>query len=207
VRLRGPATFFVTVNLFGGVLYGMKTAQSALGSSTNPALAIASGTFETLYDNAEDYLHMGKELFVPTLMQLEGNSDEQPAARILENGKKIVNDARVFAAMGRLFKKVDFVFQVLPILLFFVTMILFGLAIRPTLTEIVKLPMRAASGEAGVGKETTQRAIARVLGELKATACTIGVLVLLTLVSATILGQIVKPALDSLLRYFSLAVS
>ena len=62
-------TFFLTVNLFGGVLYGMKTVQGALGSATNPGLAIASGTFDTLDENAEDYIVMGKELFVPTLMR------------------------------------------------------------------------------------------------------------------------------------------
>ncbi len=36
-------TFFVTVNLFGAVLTGMRAAQGALGSATNPSLAIAKG--------------------------------------------------------------------------------------------------------------------------------------------------------------------
>jgi hypothetical protein len=106
-----------------------------------------------------------------------------------------------------MFKKVDFIFKILPIILFLVTMILFGLAIRPTLTEIIKLPMRAAAGESGVGRETTKRAMRRVWGELLATICTIGVLTVLTLMSAFVLGQIVGPALDALLNYFSLAVS
>ena len=53
-------TFFVTVNLFGGVLFGMKTAQGALGSATNPGLAIASGTFDTLDKNAEEYIVDGQ---------------------------------------------------------------------------------------------------------------------------------------------------
>lgn len=198
--------FFVTVNLFGAVLYGMKTAQTALGGSTNPALAIARGTFDTLHDNAEDYVVMGKELFVPTLMQLEGNSDEQPAVKLIENGQKIVQDAKVFMNIASLFKKVDFVFEILPIVLFLVSMVLFGLAIKPTLTEIIKLPMRAAQGEAD-GAATTRRAVGRVVGELKAGAITIGVLTLLTFLSAAILGQIVGPALDALLAYFSLAVT
>jgi hypothetical protein len=199
-------TFFLTVNLFGGVLYGMKTAQSTLGSSTNPALAIARGTFDTLHDNAEDYIIMGKELFVPTLMQLEGNADQQPAVLMIENGKKIVNDAKVFTNIASVFKKVDFVFEILPIVLFLVSMILFGLAIRPTLTEIIKLPMRAASGGEGLGADTTKNAVKRVFGEVKAGALTIGILILLTLLSSTILGKIVQPALDALLQYFSLAV-
>jgi hypothetical protein len=200
-------TFFVTVNLFGGVLFGMKTAQGALGGSTNPTLAIASGTFDTLYDNADDYLVMGKELFVPTLLAMEGNSEEQPAVLLIENGMKVVQDAKVFMSIAKMFKKLDLVFSILPIILFFVTMILFALAIRPTLTEIIKLPMRAASGELDAGKATTKNAMKRVWGELLATLCTVGVLTVLTFVSAAILGQIVKPALDALLGYFSLAVN
>ncbi|NVB81102.1 MAG: hypothetical protein HOV81_22085 [Kofleriaceae bacterium] len=200
-------TFFLTVNLFGGVLYGMKTAQGALGSATNPGLAIASGTFDTLDENAEDYIVMGRELFVPTLMQLEGNSDEQPAALLIENGKKIVEDAKVFVSVAKMFKKLDFVFQILPIVLFVVSMLLFALAIRPTLTEIIKLPVRAAAGEVGAGSATTKKAMKRVWGELLATSCTVVVLTVLTILSAAILGQIVKPALDALLGYFSLAVT
>ena len=200
-------TFFVTVNLFGGVLYGMKTAQGTLGNLTNPSLAIASATFDTLDENAEDYIVMGKELFVPTLMQMQGNSDEQPSVLLLENGLKVVQDAKVFLSIAKMLKKVNFLFSVLPIVLFGVTMVLFGLAIRPTLTEIIKLPMRAAAGEQGVGRATTRAAMKRVWGELLATLCTLGVLAVLTVLSAAILGQIVKPALDALLGYFAMALN
>jgi hypothetical protein len=200
-------TFVVTVNLFGAVLFGMKTVQGAIGDSTNPSLAIAKGTFDTLDRNAEEYIVMGKELFVPTLEQLQGNSDEQPSVLILENGKKIVDQAQVFVAIAKMFKKLDFVFKILPIILFFVTMILFGLAIRPTLTAIIRLPMRAASGEAGVGREVTSAALRRVWGELQATLCTIAILAVLTVISGFVLGQIVGPALDALLGYFAMAVS
>ncbi|MFT3695569.1 MAG: hypothetical protein QM831_20705 [Kofleriaceae bacterium] len=200
-------TFLVTVNLFGGVLYGMKTVQSKLGDQTNPSLAIAKGTFDTLDENADEFLTMGKELFAPTLEQLQGNTDEQPSVLILENGKKIVKQANVFVSIAKMFKKLDFIFKVLPIILFAVTMILFGLAIKPTLTEIVKLPMRAASGEAGVGREVTANAMRRVFGEFKAALCTIAVLAVMTLLSGFVLGKVATPALFTMLRYFSAAVS
>lgn len=198
-------TFVVTVNLFGAVLVGMRVAQGALGSATNPSLAIASGTFDTLDRNAEAYVPMGKELFLPTLEQLRGGG-EQPSVVLLENGQKIVRDATVFVKIARLFQQLDFIFTILPIILFVVTMVLFGLALRPTLVEIVRLPVRAASGEAGAGRDVTKRALRRVWGELLATICTIGVLVALTLVSGFVLGRIVGPALDTLLDYFSRAV-
>lgn len=201
------ATFFVTVNLFGGVLLGLKTVQGALGSATNPSLAIANGTFDTLDEDAEDYLTMGKELFVPTLEQLQGNSDEQPSVTLLQNGQKIVKDAKVFVSVAKMLKKVDFVFEVLPLVLFGVTMVLFGLAIKPTLAEIIKLPIRAAEGQGGVGRDVTRRALRRVWGELLVTLCTVGVLAGLTLVSSFVLGEVCAPALRLLLSYFSLAVS
>jgi hypothetical protein len=199
--------FFLTVNLFGGVLVVMRTTQAALGTATNPSLAIAAGTFDTLDRNAEEYITMGKELFVPTLEQLRGNSDEQPSVLLLENGQKVIQSAKVFVGVAKMFKKLDFIFKILPIVLFGVTMILFGLAIRPTLTEIIKLPMRAAAGEEGIGREVTRKAMRRVWGELLVAVCTIAVLAVLTVLSGFVLGEIVSPALDALLGYFSRAVT
>jgi hypothetical protein len=201
-------TFFVTVNLFGAVLTGMRAAQGALGSATNPSLAIAKGTFDTLDRNADEYISMGKELFLPTLEQMHSGDGggEQPSVMLLENGQKVIKDATVFLKIAKLLKQLDFIFKILPIILFAVTMILFGIAIRPTLVEIIKLPMRAASGEAGAGRDVTRRAMHRVWGEMLATVCTIGVLVALTLISGFVLGRIVGPALDTLLDYFSRAV-
>jgi hypothetical protein len=194
------------VNLFGGVLFGMRTAQNALSSYTNPSVAIAGGTFDTLYNNAEEFVVTGKELFLPTLEQMRNHPDEQPAVMLLENGMKIVEDAKVFMSMAKLFKKVDFVFGVLPIILTLVTLILFLLAIKPTLVEIIKLPAAAAQGNADAGRDVVGKSIRRVKGEMLATLCTVGVLTVLTLMSAVILGKVVEPALTSLLRYFSAAI-
>src|SRR5262249_35043717 len=101
----------------------------------------------------------------------------------------------------------DFIFSVLPIVLMIVTLVLFVLAIRPTLTEIIKLPARAAAGAGGVAAETVKNSLRRVKGEMLATLCTVGVLSVLTLVSAFVLGKIVGPALEALLFYFTNAVN
>ena len=199
-------TFFVTVNLFGGVLMVMRTAQGALGEYTNPTLAICGGTFDTLDTNAEEFITTGKELFVPTLEQMKGNSDEQPAVLLIENGMRIVKDAKVFMSIAKMFKKISFVFEVLPIVLLGVTLILFLLALKPTLIEIIKLPSLVAEGKA-LGRDVVKGAMRRVGSEFVATLCTIGVLFLITLVSAFVLGRVVQPAIDALLGYFSLAVS
>jgi hypothetical protein len=200
-------TFIITVNLFGGVLFGLRSVQGALSKYTNPSVAIAAGTFDTLDENAERYIVMGKELFMPTIEQFRNEPEEQPSVLLLGNGIKIVQDAKVFLSIAKMFKKVDFLFKALPVLLMLVTLILFVLAIRPTLTEIIKLPARAASGEAGVGKEVVANSLRRVKGELLASLCVIGLLVVITLISGWVLGQVVKPALDAFLTYFSLTVT
>ncbi|MBA3459027.1 MAG: hypothetical protein H0T46_03635 [Deltaproteobacteria bacterium] len=200
-------TFIITVNLFGGVLFGLRSVQSVLSRHTNPSVAIASGTFDTLDDNADRYIVMGKELFMPTIEQFRNEPEEQPSVLLLNNGLKIVQDAKVFISIANMFKKVDFVFKALPVVLMLVTLILFVLAIRPTLTEIIKLPARAASGEAGVGKEVVANSLRRVKGELLASLGVIGLLVVITLISGWVLGQVVKPALDAFLTYFSLTVT
>ena len=199
-------TFIVTVNLFGAVLLGLRYVQAQLGTRTNPTLAIASGTFETLDTHAEEYAVMGKELFAPTLEQLRGG-EEQPAVVLLANGQKIVKDASVFVDVANTLKKVSVLFELLPVILMFVTMLLFVLAIRPTLMAIIRLPATAASGRANAGRDVVSAALARVRGELLATLCTVGVLALLTILSGAVLGEIVAPAIDSLIYYFSMTVS
>jgi hypothetical protein len=201
--------FIVTVNLFGGVLYGFRTVQGAMANHTNPSIAIASGTFDTLDNDAEYFTVIGKELFGPSLEMMRKNPEQQPAEIILENGLRIVKDAKVFISIKNMFKKVDFVFGTIPIVLTILTLVLFVLAIRPTLMEIIKLPATAASGAGGgtVGKDIVAKSMRRVFGELKATVCTVGVLIVLTLVSSFVLGKTVGPALRAFLEYFARSVS
>ncbi|HUJ57592.1 MAG TPA: hypothetical protein VLX92_03855 [Kofleriaceae bacterium] len=197
-------TFVVTVNLFGMVVIGFRSAQAGLGAATNPQLKIATGFFDTIDHNADQFASLGKELFAPTLQQLMSDEDEQPAAVLIENGKKLIKDADVFVSIAHAFKKLDVVFAALPTVLLLVTMVLFVLAVKPTLLEIVRLPMSA--GQDGAGAQVVKRALRRVGGELVATVCTLAVLVVLTLLAGLILGRVVGPALDALIGYFTLGV-
>ncbi|MCE9572130.1 MAG: hypothetical protein K8W52_03130 [Deltaproteobacteria bacterium] len=198
--------FFVTVNLFGAVMYGMKIGQSKV-AATAPNIALASGFFDTLDDNAEQYIVMGKELFAPTLEQLTGKSDDQPSVALIANGQKVIKDAMVFVRVAKLLKKIDFIIAAIPMILLFVTIILFALAIKPTLVEIIKLPAAAASGKDGASKEVVGKAMKRVKGELLASLCALGVLFVLSLISSFILGRVAQPALTAIIDYFCLAVT
>jgi hypothetical protein len=199
-------TFVVTVNFFGAVVLGMRGAQAGLGELTNPQLKVAEGFFDALHDGADEYAMLGKNLFGPTLEQLTGGGDEQPAVALMANGQKLLADAKVFKTIGNTFEKLDFVFAALPIVLLAVTMILFVLAIKPTLLQIVRMPGMVAAGDVAAGKSAVKDAGRRIFGEVLATLCTIGVLGGLTLFASVVLGRLVQPALDSLIQYFGVAV-
>ncbi len=200
-------TFIVTVNLFGGVLYGLRTVQGHLSGLTNPSVALASGTFDTLHDDAEEYLSMGKELFAPTILQMREHPDKSPPVIILENGTRLVKKAQVFLTIAKMVKSVNWIFGMIPIILTILTLVLFVLAIRPTLMEIIKMPAQVAAGNAASGKDVVKKSGMRVVGELKATLCTIGVLAVLTVLSAIVLGVTVKPAMAAFLEYFAKSVN
>lgn len=198
-------TFFVTVNLFGAIVIGMRSAQGAVGNQTNPQLKLAAGFFDTLDHNAERYVNMGREVFAPTLESLKGDSDEQPAAVLLANGQKVVKKAMVFKTIAGYFKKVSFIFGMLPVVLLGVTLILFVLAIKPTLMEIIKLPATVAAGTGGADG-VVKRAMRRVGGELVATICTLGVLIVLSMFAGFVMGKVVEPMLDTLITCFARAL-
>jgi len=199
-------TFIVTVNLFGGVMYGLRKVQGTLSNYTNPSLALVGGTFDTLDRDADKFTTMGKELFGPSLEQMRKHPDELPINIMLENGQRIVKDAKVFISIKNMMKRIDWLFQMIPIVLTLVTLILFVLAVKPTLVEIVKMPAEAAKGTGGVGKELVRKSLLRVVGEFKATLCTIGILVVLTLISSFVLGRTVGPALSAFMEYFARSV-
>jgi hypothetical protein len=135
---------------------------------------------------------------------MQAHPDEQPSVLILENGQRIVKDAKVFVSVAKLFKKVDFIFAILPIVLLLVTLVLFIVSIKPTLLEIIRLPATVASG--GSGGDVIRKAMRRVGGEIVVALCTVGVLFVLTLVSGAILGFVVKPALYSIIEFFGTAI-
>src|SRR5262249_34709452 len=91
-------TFFITVNLFGGVAVGFRSAQAALGKLTNPQVKIAEGFFDSLDKEADELKGIAPQLLAPTLYQLQ-NSDEQPTVALLENGQKLIKDAHVFVTI------------------------------------------------------------------------------------------------------------
>jgi len=196
--------FFLAVNLFAVVLFTMRGTQSALGKYTNPQVKMVSSTFDLIEEKAEDMADIGPILIEPTLASLTGETDAPVLTVMLENVQKLKNDMTVFTTVGKFFTKLNWLFGMLPILFIGLAIFLFAKVAKPTLLEIVRLPERAASGERGVVAHTVRLTLRNVWAEAKATFATVGVLMLLTLVAAFLLGHVLQPAIEIFMAYLAI---
>jgi len=199
-------TFTVTVASFGAVSLVHRGAHVALAEYTSPQLALASGFFDTLDEDAPDLVVIGNEVFAPTLVQLQGNSDEQPAVLLIANGRKLVKDTEVFVDVARAFDQVTVVVGMIPSVVLVLSLVLFLVAIKPTLVAIVVLPARAASSTGASGGDVFRHSMRQVGEELVAMVASLAVLVVISLVASVALGRVLQPALATLISYFTIGV-
>src|SRR5262249_51652405 len=130
----------------------LKVGQTVAGSHTNPQLRIAHASFEVLQREAQHLVAVGPTLIEPTLNELKGGSGEPMLSVLIGNVQRLKPGVQVFVRIGRYFKSLDGLFGYLSVLLSLLAVAFFVLAARPVLTEIIKLPERAVSGDARVGR-------------------------------------------------------
>ncbi|MBE7448149.1 MAG: hypothetical protein HS111_04450 [Kofleriaceae bacterium] len=198
--------FVLAVNLFTGVLLLMRGSQAVMGQATNPQLQVVESTFDLMYDKAPDLAEIGPVLIEPTLVGLTGESEEPVLTIMLENVQKLRSDFTVFTTVGTFFKRLDWLFGLLPIVMIGLAMLLFARAAWPTLAEIVRLPGRAASGEAGAGRRVVALTLRNVWAELRATLAVIGVLFVLTVLAGILVGLVLAPAIEIFLAYLTVSL-
>jgi hypothetical protein len=179
----------------------MRGTQSALGEYTNPQVQVVEAAFEAIEKNAEDMADLGPVLIEPTLASLTGDTDEPFLVILLENVQKMREDLGVFATVGNFFKKLNWLFGMLPVVLMGLALFVFFKAARPTLKEIVALPEKAVSGRRGVVKDTVKLTLRNIWAETKATFGVIGVLLVLTALGGFLLGYVLEPAMEVFLGY------
>lgn len=197
--------FFVTVNLFSGVLSVLRVGQIAAGGLTNPQVQLVSVAFDVIDEKAEDLAPMGPVLIEPTLAALDANSEDPLPVMLLNNVTRFANELKVFGTVARFFKRLDWAFGYVPVILSFVTVAVFMSGLRPTLTAIVQLPLRAASGEQGVAREVAVATLKRVGRELLATLAIMVVLVVVMVTAGSILSHALAPALEAFIAYLGVA--
>jgi hypothetical protein len=198
--------WIVTINLMSGVVMLLRSAQAIAGQITNPQIAVVDAVFNVMEKKADEIVAVGHSLVQPTLAQLAGGSDEMPVVLLLENAKHLKQELGVFLAMAKFFKSISFLFEYIPIVMTAIAVVSFAVAAKPTLTQIVKLPMLAAGGESGAGARVVKDTFKRIARELVATLILIVFLVVVTLMGGLLLTDAVEPAVEALLTYLFAAV-
>jgi hypothetical protein len=199
-------TFIMAVNLFTVALTLLRTFQGALGTMTNPKIAVVEGAFDALDKNADDFAQLGPSLIEPTLTQLQGGESEDPLpVLLLDNLQKFGPTFSVMKSIAGMFRAVSWIFGYVPILLSLLAAALFVKSFWPVFTEIIDLPSRAVAGEPGAARRIVGETFRKIGRELLATLCLIGTLFLVTILSGIILFQLVAPAMEAFISYIALA--
>ncbi len=186
--------------MFTGLLYVLRVVQNEAGMQTNPQIRVVEASFDAVDRNLDEIAALPGLLEVPLQQLMAGQVDALEVA-ILQNVQSFKEDVTVFKNVAEMFKSVNWLFGWVAIAMTILTIVLFLLTIRPTLTEIVKLPARAAAGEVAPGQVVGM--VGRRIGnELIATLAVAGIAVLIALVSGVIEARLVGPAMDVFVMQF-----
>ncbi len=197
--------FYLAVNLFAVVLLLMRGTQSALGEYTNPQIKLVAATFDLIEDKADEMAEVGPLLIEPTMQSLSAGGDGTVLGVMLENVQQLRNDVSVFSSIARFVERLDGLFGMLPLLFIGLALFLFGRVTWPTLSEIARLPERAAQGERGAVRHTLRLTLRNVWAEARATFCVAGVLIAMSLLASSLLGLVLEPAIEVFMAYLALA--
>jgi hypothetical protein len=197
-------TFVVAVNLFVGALLLVRGAQTVAGQFVNPQVGLVNGALDTLDHKAEDFTAV-RNFLQPTINQLQGGEVADVPVALLNNASKFQGQVEVFQTIKGHFKKVGWLMGYLPIVLTLVALVLFALAARPVLSEIVKLPARAAGGDPEAIRSVVRSTFRRIGQEFLTALCFIGVLLLVTMISGFALTQALEPVMNTLLNTIMIA--
>ncbi len=198
--------FFVTVNLFAMVLKILGVGQMAAGAIANPQVAVVSATFDTVHESAEDLAPLGPALIEPTLASLGPESDEPMPVVLLENAAKFGNELKIVQSVAGMFKRVNWLFGYVPIVLSIVTVVVFLLNLGPTLRAIIGLPVRAAAGERGVARQVAKETVKTVGREVLATLSIMVVLITVMVFASLVLETVLSPALEAFIGILAVAI-
>ncbi|MBX7078430.1 MAG: hypothetical protein K1X88_04515 [Nannocystaceae bacterium] len=186
--------------MFTGLLYVLRVVQNEAGMQTNPQIRVVEASFDAVDRNLDEIAALPGLLEVPLQQLMAGQVDALEVA-ILQNVQSFKEDVTVFKNVAEMFKSVNWLFGWVAIAMTILTIVLFLLTIRPTLTEIVKLPARAAAGEVAPGQVVGM--VGRRIGnELIATLAVAGIAVVIALVSGVIEARLVGPAMDVFVMQF-----
>jgi hypothetical protein len=206
VRASGLAAvaFVGAMLMFTGLMFMLRIVQNEAAMATNPQIRVVEASFDAVDNNLDEIAAMPGLLEVPLQQLRDGDVDSLEVA-LLHNVKSFKEDLTVFDRVAKMFQSINWLFGWVAIAMMLLTVVLFLVAMRPLLTEIVQLPARAAKGEVAPS-EVIGLVSKRVGNELLVTLCVAGLATLVAVVSGFIEARLVGPAMDAFILQLLVAM-
>jgi hypothetical protein len=198
ISLYTALAMFGSFLLLSAILVGMRVVQAKMGQYTNPALVFSDGAFDAASKKVEDIAASPGLMMKPLEDVMSGKTDDLGFA-LLQNAAHFKKEVTVFMDCYKFYKSVQWILAYVPIALIAVAVLLFLLTIKDLIRDVIRVPDKVMKGEM---KETEVFPFVgrRVKGETIATLCTLGVLLVLTAVSAVALSLLARPTMENFIR-------
>ena len=227
------ATFATTMVLLGATLLVMRSVQGLVATdSTSPKMKIAEGVFEVMSNEefVEGLSEISKyrldfikgplkiivedvvgertddyEVFIAFVAQHWADILKEPEIqRIVENKKLLNEQIEAFEAVIGLYRNVDWLMSLVPIILSILAVVLYLIPLRQTLIDIATSPMRATQGAGG--SNMVGQARGTILAEIKSVLPFLAVILLLLPLAGYFLALAVKPLVEMVIAYAFLTI-
>lgn len=204
ISLYASLAMFGSFLLLSGVLLGMRVVQAKMGEYTNPGLVFSDGAFDAADKQVEDIAASPGLMLKPLEDVTVGKSDDLSLA-VLQNAAQFKKDVVVFMDIYKFYKNINWIMAYVPMALIVLAVALFLLSIKDLIKDVLKIPERVMKGEL---KETDVFIFVgkRVKGETIATVCTLGILLVLTAVSAVALSLLAAPTMMNFMRQLFITI-
>ena len=200
------ALFILVGGIFVG-LYALTRYTSQLVSTAyNPQLSITESLFDFLISRADSLVAIGPTIIEPTITAIKAGPDSPALQVILNNVQGFADTLSGFGAVARLAQVLSNVYSLFPLALLLVVFVLFIRNALPTMQEIMRLPGRAARGEDQAARRTIRFTFQHIRKEAVYALAVIAVLIVLTLIVASVGRGAIEPALEIVLNYILAAM-
>lgn len=219
-------TFVGTMGVLALTLAIVRAGQGAVATdATSPTIRVANGAFDVLEQDrwldgfsqlsrtrldflkeplrvvVEDTGGAKEEAYTGFLGNLAShwaNLVEEPEVkRFAKNVTMLASHAKTFKSAIEMYKTIQWLLTILPMLLSILTVVLYLVPMKGTLKDIVTMPGRvAARADGATDAEVTRRAKLLVLSELKLIGPYLAVVLVFLPIVGMFLGAVMRPLLE-----------
>lgn len=193
--------FFCAFNVFGLLVSVLKGAQGATASATSPQIAVASALLDNVETQAMLLAPLGAAVIMPALAAMDAGSTEPLPTLMLANLRKVRGDLKVFSWLADYYRALEWMFSALPMIFTLVTLMVFVSTMKPIVVGLIRLPARAASGEAAVARRVLGDTFRRLGREGLVVLFVIFVFLVVSMVSGILLVMVMAPAVNMFLSF------